>query len=569
MALGQTALGQAASAADDASPPIRFVDRAADWGVEFRYESGQEGRFLPPEIFGGGVGLLDYDGDGDLDIYLAQGGRLTRDGVESVRDALFRQDVFVELGDGPGKRGRVRRRFVEVGSAAGLVPSGGYGMGVAVGDVDADGDPDVYVTAFGPDRLLRNRGDGTFEDATAATGLESTATAGWSVPAVFFDYDDDGRVDLWVGRYLDYRVADDTECSSVAGARDFCGPLVYGPLSDLLFHNEGEAFREVSRAAGLAREAGQGRALGGVSFDADGDGLLDLYVANDMGENFLWRNVGDGTFVDEALLAGAALNRRGEAEGSMGVEAQDVDGDGDDDLFMTHTTLESNTLFVNQGGWLFDDRSRESGLGAPSLGRTGFGTVMFDADLDGDLDTFVANGAVRAVEALARQGDAFPYHEPDQVFANEGGTFRAVPAAGVERSDTARAAARGDLDGDGDPDLVVCHLDANLEVFDNVSTSTDAPKTAAWLGVRVLGTTGGDFVGSRVDLRRDGRTVRRRVHTDGGYGAAHDPRVVFGLGDDPAADSDLTLDVHAVGRSVRWRGLETGVYVVVPMADER
>jgi hypothetical protein len=241
----------------------------------------------------------------------------------------------------------------------------------------------------------------------------------------------------------------------------------------------------------------------------------------------------------------------------MGVEAQDIDGDGVDDLFMTHTTLESNTLYENRGDWLFDDRSRESGLGPPSLGRTGFGTVLFDVDLDGDLDAFVADGAVRAIDSLARLGDAFPYHEADQLFVNDDGVFHEALGVGVERSDTARAAAMGDLDDDGDPDLVVGHLDAPLEVFENLADGN------SWLGVRVLGKGGGDLLGARVGLKLGEKILWRRTRTDGGYGAAHDPRVLFGLG---ATGVTPTLEVHPLGvaPSLRWHGLPTGVYLVVP-----
>lgn len=538
-----------------------FADRAAEWGVGFVYASGWDGRYLAPQIFGSGVGLLDYDGDGDLDIYLAQGGLLSPEEnltetplTQDLPDALFRQDVFVT------DNGAVHRRFVDVGAAAGLAADTAgvsYGMGVAVGDVDGDGLPDVYVSAFGPDRLWRNRGDGAFEDATARFGLATPAAAGWSVPALFFDYDADGRADLWLGRYLDYRVRSDVECTSPAGARDFCGPLVYEPLPDVLWHNVGGRFVDASATSGLGAAAG--RALGGVAFDADSDGLMDLYVANDMGENFLWHNLGDGTFTDEALLAGTALNRRGEAEGSMGVEAQDVDGDGDDDLFMTHTTLESNTLYENRGDWLFDDRSRETGLGPQSVGHTGFGTVLFDVDLDGDLDVFVAGGAVRAIESLARRGDAFPYHEPDQLLVSDGSVFHEVQGAGVERSDTARAAAVGDLDGDGDPDLVVGHLDAPVEIFENLAAGN------SWLGVRVLDAAGGDLLGTRVGLKLSDKVLWRRTRTDGGYGAAHDPRVLFGLGS--AAGAAPMLELRPLGSSAprRWRNLPTGVYLVVPV----
>ncbi|MDA8019521.1 MAG: CRTAC1 family protein [Thermoanaerobaculia bacterium] len=554
-----------------AEQPVRFVDRAADWGVEFLYESGRDGRFLEPEIFGSGVALVDVDGDGDLDIFLAQGGRLTPAGVEAQRDELYRQDLFVTAD------GKVDRRFVEIGEISGLAkePADGYGMGVAVGDVDGDGYPDLYVTNFGPDRLWRNRGDGTLEDATAEFGLQTAAAAAWNVPAVFFDYDADGRLDLWVGRYLDYRVGADVECTSRAGARDYCGPLVYPALSDLLWHNVGGGFEDVSASAGIAAQPG--RALGGVAFDVDvqagdeGDGRFDLYVANDLGENFLWRNRGDGTFVDEALLAGAAINWRGEAEGSMGVEAQDYDGDGDDDLFMTHTTLATNTLFENRGGWLFDDRSRESGLGPPSVGTTGFGTVFLDVDLDGDLDLFLANGAVRAIETLAKAGDEFPYREPDLLLLREGSTYREVDDVGLERSDVARAAALGDLDEDGDPDLVVGHLDAPVEILENRTLSgSSGGDQPSWLGVRVLSGDGSDLLGSRVGLRTGQGIVWRRVRTDGSYAAAHDPRVLFGLRGSEArsravAGNTVEIRPAANGRPLRWRGLPSDSYSVLRM----
>ena len=266
-------------------------------------------------------------------------------------------------------------------------------MGVAVGDVDNDGRVDLYRTALGPNQLFRNNGDGTFTDVTGQAGVGDPR---WSVSASFTDLDRDGWLDLYVGNYLDHRVdAPQPECFTRTGEPDYCGPSAYASVPDRLYRNRGDGtFVDVTAVAGVARE--YGAALGVAAFDADGDGWTDVYVANDGEPNQLWMNHGNGTFTNGALLAGAALNDSGRTEGSMGVDAGDFDGDGDDDLFMTHLTRETNTLYVNDGLGLFEDRTATIGLGAPSLVYTGFGTAWLDFDNDGWLDLLAVNGAVQA-----------------------------------------------------------------------------------------------------------------------------------------------------------------------------
>jgi enediyne biosynthesis protein E4 len=531
----------AASASAGAAAGPAFVDAAASSGLDFRHWNGASGEWYMVEILGAGAALFDYDGDGDLDAYLVQGDALGpgKSVAEALRppdgpltDRLYRNDTV------PGADGSPRIAFTDVTAESGIAAlGGGYGMGVAAGDYDSDGDVDLYVTNFGPNRLLRNEGDGTFADATTAAGVGDD---GWSVPAAFVDYDGDGDLDLFVGNYVRFDFDRLPVCRDLTGARDYCGPKVFPSEADRLFENRGDGtFADVTAAAGMT--GGFGPALGIVAADFDGDDLVDLYVANDGEPNNLWLNQGDGTFRDEALFAGAAVDESGRSQGSMGVDAGDFDGDGDLDLFMTHLAQETNTLYRNDGSGLFEDWSAESGLGGPSLAMTAFGTAWFDYDNDGWLDVLIANGAVTKMLDLVRQGDPFPFHQPNQLFRNLGGegggegnvrfaevTAEAGPVFAL--SEVSRAAAFGDVDQDGDVDVLVTNNDGPARLLVN-QVGAERP----WLGVRLLTAAGRrDAHGARAALVRDSRAERwRRVRPDGSYAAANDPRIVFGLGDDP------------------------------------
>jgi len=513
-----------------------FVDRAAEAGLDFVQFNGMSGQYYMAEVTGSGAALFDYDGDGDLDAFLVQGEMLEpgaglaratfppRAGT-TLADRLFRND----LDGGPPSA----LRFTDVTVASGFGErADGYGMGVAAGDYDDDGWTDLYVTNFGPNRLWRNRGDGTFEDVTAASG---TAEERWSVPAVFFDYDRDGRLDLYVGNYIAESLVERTICRDFTGAQDYCGPGAFESHTDRLLRNRGDGtFEDVTRRAGLAEA--RGAALGVVAADFDGDRWPDLYVANDSQPNFLWINRRDGTFRESALLAGTAVNAAGKAEASMGVDAADYDGDGDLDLFMTHLTGETNTLYANDGRGVFDDATTVSGLGPPSRPYTSFGTAWLDYDNDGDPDLLIANGAVKKIEALARAGDPFPLHQPNQLFRNlGGGRFEEVTARAGEvfaLSEVSRGAAFGDVDDDGDTDVLLVANSGPARLLIN-----QAGARAPWVGLRLVGPSGRDLLGARVELLREGLpTLVRRVHTDGSFASANDPRVLFGLGDEASAE---------------------------------
>ena len=355
---------------------VWFRDVAASRGLSFVHETGAEGRLWMPEIMGAGAALFDYDGDGDLDVYLTNGaaGLGASPGDDAPTNRLFAQQE-----DGS---------FTDVTEVAGLGDSG-YGMGLAVGDIDNDGDVDVYVTNYGPDRLYRNRGDGTFEDVTRAAGID---VAGWSTSATFCDYDGDGLLDLYVARYVDYNPA--RPCTDAAGRPEYCQPKEFPSLADVLLHNEGNAtFADVSEQTGVGLTRGAG--LGVVCADLDLDGKPDFYVANDLDANQLWHNQGNGTFHDAATLLGAAFNLEGMAESGMGVLAEDLDRDTALDLFVTHLEGQTNTLYRNLGTVMgFEDQTAAAGLAQASLHHTGFGVAALDADLDGKLDLAVANGRV-------------------------------------------------------------------------------------------------------------------------------------------------------------------------------
>ena len=521
----------------------RFVEVASASGIDFAHDSGLEGEMWTLEITGAGVGILDFDGDGRMDIYLVQGGPLRqRDARALPGDRLFRN---------VGASGELR---FEDATAASGVRATGYGMGIAAADIDNDGDTDVFLANFGANQLLENVGQGRFVDATAKSGIVGEH---WSIGASFADIDGDGLVDLYVANYLDFRIADHRPCHLYSSRQSYCAPSNYAGVADRLYRNLGNGrFEDASESAGIAAAARAG--MGVVADDFDGDGKTDFYVANDAEENLLWLNKGGFRFVDGALLGGAAVNGYGIAEASMGVVAGDFDDDGDADLFMTHDVKESNTLFVNDGKGWFEDRSNALGIAADSMAHTGFGTGWFDADNDGDLDLFVANGAVRVVEPQRDAGILPPLRQANQLWLRDGaGRYRQVdggPAFALESA--SRGAAFGDLDNDGDIDIVVANNHGQAHLLRNDSAS------ANWLGLE-LDNGGTDATGAVVWLEPlDGEAPRRRrARTDGSYASARDPRIVFGL-----ANRDTPRRVRVVwpdGTAQRFGPLAPGQYHVL------
>ncbi|MFQ5888710.1 MAG: CRTAC1 family protein, partial [Gemmatimonadota bacterium] len=516
--------GQGGARSDSASP-APFTDVTAEVGLAFVHDAGVDSSYYMPESIGSGGAFLDYDGDGDLDIYLVNGARRGVAGRSRppLRNRLFRQEA-----DGS---------FTDVTEASGLGDPG-YGMGVAVGDIDNDGDPDVYVTNVGPDALYRNEGDGTFAEISRAAGIGNPA---WGASAVFFDYDSDGLLDLYVTNYVAF---DSTVvCTDEAGRPDYCGPAAFPGVPDVLYHNEGNGtFADVSVASGIA--AGRSKGLGVVAADFDRDGRQDLYVANDGEANHLWLNEGDGTFRDEAGALGAAVNALGRPEAGMGIALGDIDEDADLDLLITHLGGETNTLYRRAGPYGYQDDTSLAGLHGPSLPYTGFGTGFVDYDQDGDLDLVVVNGRVIRGPPLTtgRPPDWWdPYAEPNQLFENDGaGRFRevseGVPAL-FEAVENSRGLAFGDVDEDGDLDLLITNGGGPARLL-----RSDGAK-GHWLIVRAVEPAlRRDAIGAEVTVVAGGRRLHRIATAGESFLSSSDPRVHFGLGD--AAEVERIL--------VRW-----------------
>ncbi len=497
-----------------------FTDIAPEAGLDFVHTSGARGKHAMPEVMGGGVALFDAESDGDLDLYLVNGnGKLpAQEPDPTTSNAFFRQDAPA--------------RFTNATRSAGLV-DGRYGMGAAVGDVDNDGDEDLYVTHYGPNTLFRNAGDGRFEDATERAGC---AGSGWSSTAAFFDLDRDGFLDLYVARYVEY---EEKACFDNAGRPDYCGPKSFPPQHDLLFRNSNGNFRDATHAAGIDALAAAG--LGVVCADFDEDGWQDVYVANDAYANFLWINQRDGTFRDEALQRGAALNLNGQAQAGMGLVAADFNGDLRLDLFVTHLREEPNSLFLNRGELGFLDATGTSGLGPVSMPFTGFGVVALDFDRDADLDLVIANGAVFHRPRVA--GTVLPapwndYAETNLFHLNQGdGTFvEASALAGTltSRAELARGLAAGDVDGDGDPDLLLGKIEGRASLFRN-----DAPCAGRhWIALRCVHP---DWkraaLGARVEVFAGGKRQVQVLCSSIGYCSSSPPVATFGLGPSTTVES--------------------------------
>ena len=489
-----------------------FTDVAAAVGLDFVHDNGMVGETWLVEIMGAGVGLLDFDGDGRLDLWLVQGGPLVgRSEAPPAHlpcDRLFRNVT---------KDGEIA--FVDATASSGLCASR-YGMGIATGDIDNDGDLDVFLANFGPNQLIENLGDGRFRDITPSATFAGNR---WSVSASFADFDGDGLSDLYVANYVEFSLADHEPCRGDGGEPSYCSPEIYPPARDRLFRNLGDGgFTDVGDASGIDQS---GAALGVVTEDFDADGDLDIYVANDMTDNLLWINDGRGRFENTALLAGVAVNGDGNVEASMGVDAEDFDGDCDVDLFMTHLAVQTNTLYVNDGTGWFTDRSNATGIAPASTPFTGFGGGWFDADNDGDFDVFSANGAVTAIPGQSPGPLDLPLRQRNQLWLNDGsGRYAEIPGGAAMRpEEVSRGTAFGDLDNDGDTDILVTNNRGGPRLYRNDVGGTH------WIGITLANSPGKPANGGLVWLD-DAPCPRRRVATDGSYASANDERILFGLG---------------------------------------
>jgi hypothetical protein len=488
-----------------------FEDVTERSGISFRHTTGATGEKYLPETIGSGVCVLDFDSDRRPDIYFVSGSELPPPSGGGVS----RNRLYRNRGDGT---------FEDVTAASGT-GAPGYGLGCAVGDFDSDGRPDLYVTNFGPNVLYRNRGDGTFENVTESTG---TGDPSFSTGATFVDIDNDGDLDLYVVNYMTYRLADNKYCGELKpGFRAYCGPESYPGRADVLYRNDGGRFTDVSQSAGVADP--EGRGLGVVAFDYDADGDQDLYVANDGMANFLYRNDGRGRFHEVGLLAGVALSEEGKTQAGMGVDYGDFDGDGRPDLFVANLSFQASALYRNNGDGTFDERSFPSGLAGPTHLMTGYGAGFFDFDNDGWPDLFQANGNM--LDNVELYYDNVTFKEPSQLFRNRGnGTFEEVtrtagPDLAVPR--VGRGSAFLDFDGDGNVDLVMSTMGDEARLFRNRGMA-GRHHLDLLLSGRVSNRSG---FGARVVLQAGGRSQSREAHASSGFASQSESGVHFGLGE--------------------------------------
>ncbi len=504
------------------TPPDRpaaawFEEVAISRGLDFTHQSGHRERYLMPEIMCGGAALFDMDGDGDLDAYVVQAGYVVEPAEQQPPNQLFEN-----LGDGTFKD-------VTAGSGA---DDRGYGMGVACGDYDNDGDVDLYVTNVGPNVLLRNDGHGRFTDVTGAAGV---GDAGWGASAAFVDYDNDGDLDLYVCNYLRWSPETERHCRDPFGRPTYCSPNAYAaPAMDVLYRNEGSpgapAFTNVTKQAGI--DAGFGNGLGVICGDFNADGWIDIFVANDGTADQLWLNQADPGapgFVDIAVSSGCAFDHDGRAAAGMGVTAADIDDDGDLDLLVCNLSNESDSFFRNDGRF-FTNGAPAAGLGAISRRYTRFGLAWIDFDNDGLLDLYEVNGRVSGMQSLHSVDD---FAEPNLLYRGVRGAAgprfeELLPRGGTAEPliATSRAAAFGDIDNDGGIDVLVVNRDERAHLLLNT-----APRRGHWISFRVLDDNGRDAFGATLRFRMNDRQITRDVRAAYSYQASNDPRIHVGLGE--------------------------------------
>ena len=512
-------------------------------GINWTHVSGRSPMAHLPETVGAGCGFLDYDNDGWMDIYLVNSGPCDfYEPPSPLRNALYHNNR-----DGS---------FTDVTQRAG-VPGNAYGMGVAIGDYDGDGFPDLYVTQYPNSILYHNHGDGTFTDVTAKAGV---AAPGWATSAVWFDYDNDGRLDLFVCRFVDYSKAKLKFCGDlITGERHYCIPSIYDPMPCWLFHNNGDGtFTDVSKESGIAHS--RAKAWGVVAADLNNDGRMDLYVTNDTVPNFLFANRGKGRFEEIGILSGVGVSGFGKPRSGMGVDAADYDQDGWIDLFEANVDQEMYSLYHNEKDEGFTDVANPNGIGVATRLMSGWGLKFLDYDNDGDIDLLLCNG--HPDDTVEKRIEGVKFREPMLLFRNTGKGFENVSQQSgsiFAKPLAARGLALGDFDNDGAVDLLVSQNNGSPVLLRNL-----AGRENHWLGIRLVGTKANiDAVGAKVTYQ-SGDLQRHKFKVGGGsYLSSHDPRMVLGLGQRAKIDWLEVEWPQPSGRKERFTDLPIGRYITI------
>ena len=536
-----------------AETTLHFTEQTQQAGIHFKHVNGASKEKYLPETMGSGGLFFDYNNDGHLDIYLVNGGTISGARQDIYRDPKHVNVLYRNRGDGT---------FVDATVEAQLQQNSGYGMGCLSADYDNDGDADLYLTNFGRNQLYRNNGDGTFTDATSYAGV---GDGSWSVSATFGDYNLDGYLDLYVANYLDYR-SETAHACFLEGVHIYCGPHEYPGARDTLYRNNGDGtFTDVTARAGL-HNAGKG--LGTLFTDCNNDGYPDIFVANDAVPDFLYRNNRDGTFTDIAVTAGVAYNSEGRATASMGVANGDYNNDERADIFITNFSLEINSLFHNDGDGFYTMTTFETGLADPSFSQLGFGTQFLDADNDGTLELFVANGHVW--DNVSKITPSLSYKQRCQIFGKtDTGKFRDLSeTAGsfFKRPIVARGVAVGDYNNDGATDvLVTCCGEAPALLRNDSQT---AHRKHNWVKIRLVGAESNrDGIGAKVWVQTNRNTQFKEATCGGSYASSSDPTLHFGIGTQERIQSIEVQWQSGRGQTVDFSNTENPVNQVVRIIE--
>ena len=547
--LGDAAVFSASATAQSGTTPAFEEVSATATGISWAHVSGRSPMAHLPETVGAGCAFLDYDSDGWMDIYLVNSGPCDFfEPPQPLRNALYHNNR-----DGT---------FTDVTQKA-RVTGNAYGMGVAVGDYDADGFPDLYVTQYPTSILYHNNGDGTFTDVTTKAGV---AAPGWATSAVWFDYDNDGRLDLFVCHFVDYSKTKLKFCGDLlTGERHYCIPSIYDPMPCWLFRNNGDGtFTDVSKESGISRFLA--KAWGVVAADLNNDGRMDLYVTNDTVPNFLFANRGKGHFDEIGMLAGVGLSTFGKPRSGMGVDAADYDQDGWIDLFEANVDQEMYSLYHNDQDEVFSDVSNPNGVGAATRLMSGWGLKFFDYDNDGNIDLLLCNG--HPDDKVDQRVEGVKALEPMLLFRNGGSRFENVSQRGgpvFSRPLAGRGLALGDFDNDGAVDVLVLQNNAAPVLLRN-----NAGRENHWLGVRLVGTKANiDAIGAKVTYQ-SGDFKRHKFKVGGGsYLSSHDPRMVLGLGQRTKIDWLEVQWPQPSGRTERFTSLPLDRYITIMEGQQK